>query len=188
MLHQTKSVEEKQLAFIENELLREGGSEEVRDKDPSAYLFRRDFGTHLSILGLSEAEIEYIIGHDIEDPYETRNEFVSEEKLYEIKEKLKHRPLFNSADWKDQTIKIPAGKGKEYVRTIPGPQKIILSNEASQVKVRVKSMEPEDAIGVEVIVHPHETVLYADQFCSAGEERGGRTISILRKYHELYDG
>ena len=187
LLHQTKSVEEKQLAFIENELLREGGSEEVRDKDPSAYLFRRNFGTHLSILGLSEAEIEYIIGHDIEDPYETRNEFVSEEKLCEIKKKLNQRPLFNNADWREQAIKIPAGKGKEYVRTIPGPQKIILSNEASQVKVRVKSMEPEDAIGVEVIMNPHETVLYSDQFLSVGEGNEGRTISVLKKYHELYD-
>ena len=65
-------------------------------KDPTAYLFRRNFGTHLHILGLSEPEIEYVIGHDIDDPYETRNEFVNEEKLFAIKQKMDRRPLVNS--------------------------------------------------------------------------------------------
>ena len=65
-------------------------------KDPTAYLFRRNFGTHLHILGLSEPEIEYVIGHDIDDPYETRNEFVNEEKLFSIKQKMDRRPLVNS--------------------------------------------------------------------------------------------
>ena len=45
---------------------------------------------------MSEPEIEYVIGHDIDDPYETRNEFVNEEKLFAIKQKMDRRPLVNS--------------------------------------------------------------------------------------------
>ena len=83
------------MTYIDAELQR-AANEKQFEKDPSAYLFRRNFGTHLFILGLSEAEIQYVVGHDIEGLYETRNEFVNEERLLEIKQKMEQRPIFNA--------------------------------------------------------------------------------------------
>ena len=83
------------MTYIDAELQR-AANEKQFEKDPSAYLFRRNFGTHLFILGLSEAEIQYVVGHDIEDLYETRNEFVNEERHLEIKQKMEQRPIFNA--------------------------------------------------------------------------------------------
>ena len=83
------------MTYIDAELQR-AANEKQFEKDPSAYLFRRNFGTHLFILGLSETEIQYVVGHDIEGLYETRNEFVNEERLLEIKQKMEQRPIFNA--------------------------------------------------------------------------------------------
>ena len=49
-------------------------------------------------MGLTEAEIQYIMGHDIEDPYESRNDFTNEDKLYQIKRKMELRPLVNTME------------------------------------------------------------------------------------------
>lgn len=92
ILFQSIKMKAAQLASINEDLQDEPASHNdglpfEDQKDPTAYLFRRNFGTHLHILGLSEPEIEYVIGHDIDDPYETRNEFVNEEKLLIIKQK-----------------------------------------------------------------------------------------------------
>ena len=65
------------------------------EKDPTAYLFRRNVATHLSILGLRRNEIEYIMGHDIEDERDSRNFFRNEDKLYPIAIKMHERPVVN---------------------------------------------------------------------------------------------
>ena len=67
----------------------------IIEKDPTTYLFRRNLATHLYILGLSESEIQYILGHDIEDPEDARNLYRNEEKLYKISQKMRRRPLVN---------------------------------------------------------------------------------------------
>lgn len=88
---------EKELAYIDAALSDPSLREALRlEKDPSAYLFRRNFGTHLYLLGLTEPEIQYVIGHDIENAYETRNEFVNEDRLWAIKCKMERRPILNS--------------------------------------------------------------------------------------------
>lgn len=66
-------ISEKMMAYLDRDLHRNEYAE-LKEKDATAYTFRRNFGTHLFILGLEEAEIQYIMGHDVEDPYETRNE------------------------------------------------------------------------------------------------------------------
>ena len=68
------------------------------EKDPTAYLFRRNFGTRMYHLGLSEAEVEYVIGHDIETELDTRAGFRNEEKLYPIYQKVHRRYILNSTD------------------------------------------------------------------------------------------
>ena len=70
-LFQEINMDAAQLAVIDGELRSADELSAVQEKDPTAYIFRRNFGMHLHILGLTDAEIQYVIGHDIEDPYET---------------------------------------------------------------------------------------------------------------------
>ncbi len=64
------------------------------EKDPTTYLFRRNFATHLYQLGLSLAEIQYCMGHEIEDPSLTRNFFADSERLYQLGTKFLDFPWY----------------------------------------------------------------------------------------------
>lgn len=66
---------------------------EIEEEDPTAYLLRRNNCRHLACLGFSEAEMQYLVGHAIESPVETRNYFVNEEHLSEMYERLKKHPF-----------------------------------------------------------------------------------------------
>lgn len=66
---------------------------QIDEKEPTTYLFRRNFATHLFLLGFSLDEIQYIIGHDVEDPYKTRNSFADEEVLQGLWARLQRHPV-----------------------------------------------------------------------------------------------
>lgn len=63
----------------------------LEEKDPTSYLFRRNYATHLHNLGLSEFLCEFIIGHEIQEQGVERNHFVSDEEQEKIQKVfLKH--------------------------------------------------------------------------------------------------
>lgn len=89
-------LEQEMLSLIDRDIRKPGRTEEgIAEKDPTAYLFRRNLGTHLYLLGLEESEIQYILGHDIEDDNDERSFFRNEEKLYPIAKKMALRPIVN---------------------------------------------------------------------------------------------
>ena len=93
------AIEQEILSLIDRDIRRPGRTEEgIKEKEPTAYLFRRNLGTHLYLLGLNESEIQYIMGHDIEDDNEERSFFRNEEKLYPIAMKMEKRPIVNTID------------------------------------------------------------------------------------------
>lgn len=65
----------------------------IEERDPTTYLFRRNIATHLYQLGFTLAEIQYFMGHDIEDPQLSRNMFQDVNRLKTIAEKLRRHPL-----------------------------------------------------------------------------------------------
>ena len=62
--------------------------ERFKEKDPTTYLLRRNFATWLYILGLTEKECFYYIGHKLDSNTKKRSDFVDEELLMRIKKKL----------------------------------------------------------------------------------------------------
>ena len=74
----------------------------VRKKDPTAYLFRRNGGSHLVAVNLPNDRIEYIMGHKIESSGMLRNDFVNPDILTEIKNKMEYRPYFGSLTMKNE--------------------------------------------------------------------------------------
>ena len=92
-------LKQEMLALIDRDIRRPGRTEEgITEKDPTAYLFRRNLGTHLYLLGLEDSEIQYILAHEIEDENDERSFFRNEEKLYPIAKKMAMRPVVNLID------------------------------------------------------------------------------------------
>ena len=150
-------------------------------KDPTAYLFRRNFGTHLHILGLSEPEIEYVIGHDIDDPYETRNEFVNEEKLFAIKQKMDRRPLVNSD--LSEIERIDAGERLQLQHTAH----VRIPVDSAETEMHVTAIEPTDSIKVTLSSHPQNMRIKLNcRHYTVKASEYDRFVDTQQQYHKVY--
>lgn len=63
------------------------------EKDPTPYLFRRNYATHLYCLGFPEAEIQYLIGHEIEDYQRYRNFYTNLDEINSFFERMEMHPF-----------------------------------------------------------------------------------------------
>ena len=155
---------------------------DLREKDPTTYLLRRNLGTHLYLLGLDEAEIQYIMGHSIEDPYIIRNHFENEDLLYEIYRKMKNRPLLNDSDPYETALEINAGHCYHTVSSEPEVQLSVSPNGQSELQMNLSCDEPCASITVEakpavkmqlIKVPPHT-------------KKVSRRTNIIEEYHRTY--
>ncbi len=69
---------------------------QIEDKEPTTYLFRRNCATHLYQLGFSPAEIQYWMGHEIEDVHIMRSFFADPDKIYALKERWDRHPVLKA--------------------------------------------------------------------------------------------
>ena len=68
-------------------------SMQIEEKDPTTYLFRRNFATHLYQLGFTPSEIQYWMGHEIEDPFTQRSFYADPDQIYGLKAKWEQHPV-----------------------------------------------------------------------------------------------
>ena len=66
---------------------------QIEEKEPTTYLFRRNCATHLYQLGFAPSEIQYWMGHEIEDPFTKRSFFADPDQIYALKEKWSRHPV-----------------------------------------------------------------------------------------------
>ena len=153
------------LMVLDRDLSEDKMSEILNEKDPSAYLLRRNFATHLQILGLSVSEIQYLLGQNVDDAYESRNDFVDDDRIYDMAIKMKERPLVNevSSDEKEMNISVSA--------------KIC-------EKINIKNGEPNTGVTVNISdISPNVTVkVYNNSY----DRKYDRTIQIINEYHDRY--
>ena len=147
----------------------------------TAYLFRRNFGTHLHILGLSEPEIEYVIGHDIDDPYETRNEFVNEEKLFAIKQKMDRRPLVNSDFSQIERIDVGDRLQLQHAACVQIPV------HSAETEIHLAANEPTDNIKVSLSSHPQNMRIQLNcRRYTVKATEYDRFVDTQQQYHKVY--
>lgn len=114
------------------------------EKDPTAYLLRRNFATHLAILQLSEAQISYVMGHVIMDPQTKRRDFVDERELYNIKMKLDERPYIYFTAAEPMVIT----EDEQSVAIDRYDQTFVIRIKGRHVHLQVSAKEPTDKIVV----------------------------------------
>ena len=163
-IFQEIGLEPRTLAYIEAEVSENDLEHVINEKDPTAYLLRRNYATHLAILGFSNAEIQYLIGHDVEDAYEVRNEFVDDDRLHLMYEKLLQRPLLNDMD-DNNTVTLTIGPLEE-------------------VRVGVVGKEPGDDIHISV--RKLGSDISAISYSGHHAPKYDRTINIMAEYHRQY--
>ncbi|MCF2617847.1 site-specific integrase [Oscillibacter valericigenes] len=179
-------VPEAELAYIDIELEQNRFAfDGVREKDPTVYLCRRNLGTHLYILGLEEPQIQYILGHDIQDPYASRNDYANEDKLYEIKTKLDRRPLVNMLSLPgDKPIIIKGDFAENFFGCCQKQFQVQVSN-ASKITLLSSAIKPQDQIRIRISVS--NAALEDGRIQVSGLPAAqGRTIDISTLYQSFY--
>ena len=178
----------RQMQAVRNEMKRSiemGENNDDLKLDATAYFLRRVFATSLSIVGLSEAEISYEIGHHIDDPMQSRNEFLAGEKLYIIRQKMAQRVIVNTA-YKEQRTNVLAlnqtvsfeGSGYRRFRVPKG---------ATGVSLIMSGKEPLDTITTEIQTNAEGEMMRV--LCSSGlltAEDYPRHLDILQDYHNNF--
>ena len=135
---------------------------------------------------MSESEIEYLIGHDIENAYETRNEYVNSDRLLKMKEKLDFRAVFNHSG-KIQSQLICQDRKEQRV-DMPLPGTIEFDANEGLLFIRLETNEPNDFICM-LFSENKETeinIISANQGSTESIYDEERTVNVLKKYHKEY--
>lgn len=155
-----------QVAVLDAELSEGKTASILKEKDPTAYLLRRNYATQMCILGLDNAEMQYLLGHCVEDAYESRNEFVDSERIYSMYRKLQNRAILNNTKDNDNSVKIR-----------------ICNN--STVKICATAVEPTDNVKISIKTDDSKSV-QTKWFEDSKKVSLSRTINILEQYKSGY--
>lgn len=166
------------LASLEIEMEEESARLEVTESNVTAYLLRRNFATHLKILGLDYPDIQYLLGHCIEDPYISRPDY-TDSKLYMLSQKMANRPLLN----KMTEDRMPVDLNREYY--FSGKEILDINVNDDIIKARIYAVEKEDSLTVKDISETNDISLQFYEEYKAYNPH--RIIDIIRKYVSDYE-
>ena len=114
----------------------------IDEKEPTIYLFRRNYATHACNLGLNANEVEFLIGHNIEEPGIYRHFFSSGEELEKLCRIMDSHPfcvLYEEMQKQSETEGTSTHNDETTLQVTIGPQ---------EQKVRIVANEPMDDIAV----------------------------------------
>lgn len=180
-VYEEVGIEKKTLAVIDAELTY-GSRLEIEERSASGYLCRHVFATMLGVLDLDETDIQFIIGHQIEDPNVRRSDLTGEDNLYRLKRELDKIPVLGGGGAEppvEYSAETPCfhWKGDGNLNAeIVGADRIVLS---------VKAKEAYDNLELNISA-PGMTVRGF-----ALEETSGaaaRRLDLTQDYRELFQG
>ena len=175
-------VNEDVVSYIDRRLHQDAGDMDLRVKDPTTYLLRRNLGTHLYLLGMNETEIQYIMGHSIEDPYIIRNHFGNEDLLYEIHQKMKNRPFLNDLYPYMREVGLGDAYRYHHVASAPEIHLTAASQEKSTLLLNLVCDEP----CAEIEINAPHTVRTEVITAPPHAKSLSRRTNIIKKYHGVY--
>ncbi|MGN0488437.1 MAG: tyrosine-type recombinase/integrase [Ruminococcus sp.] len=178
--------DERLLQAAEEELIESSKSgidiedEVVQRKEATTYLLRRNFATHILILGLDDVEIQYVMGHKIEDPSFNRNDLNNPDKLYAISKKLNERALVGAHDYEDSSL------------TKLTDEPLIINSQNSfdfefsgEAYIQLNTDEPSDDLRIR-FHNPTGSELKGTCFVIPLDEDYSKNVNVLTEYHNAY--
>ena len=177
-------IESDVLAYLDYEIMKGEDPVIVKEKEPTSYLMRRNFGTQMVIICMKESEIQFLLGHDITDAYETRNEKVCFKDLKEMSIKMNERGIFNR---KAERIDIPhLDYNTEIKINTDSITHLEIGLEENDIlQLRISSAEPNGRIGVK-IASEEDYQIEKTEYRTPPNYPNDRTINILDSYHKTY--
>lgn len=159
--------------------------EDILTRDPTAYFLRRVGATGMAMVGLTEPEIAYCIGHDIEDPRETRNGFLRTDKLLEIKKKLDKRAVVNGAYQTEEAVALVPGQTAAICGS--GRKIFKVPPETKRVHMHLQTEEPLDVGHVTVTAGSANSRMRID-YCQYELPASGYPVEldVVQDYHRIY--
>jgi len=143
-------IEKSELALLYQMIFSHESKEaQLDEKEPSTYLFRRNSATHLYQLGFTSDEIQYWLGHDIEDPHISRNAFADEDTLYRLSQMFQYHPLY--AMFNTTTETMVTLDNKPYSSSTANTLTLNLDGSFSKFLIDLKANEPNQPISVSII-------------------------------------
>ena len=153
-------IESNQLVVLQQEINESKNEVIFEEKEPTAYLLRRNYATKLKILGLTITQIQYLMGHDIEDPYHSRSNLNNDEELSIISKKILEMPFYNEL------------KNKSII-------KLELENEVKLISI--ETLEPTAPLEIKLL---NEEGIEITVINSEQEYKLERTVDISEKLFE----
>lgn len=152
------------------------------EKDPTAYILRRQYCTDLHIVGCCQEEIQYAMGHRIDNAAIDRRDFRNEDKITSLAEKVVKRPFVNrdvlnrkettmsgnyyhNKDFHSETIRIPCRKGK--------------------IMIRIRSHEPLTASSISIDL-PKSMKAECCYYQTKNLAPQRKEVNVLNDYYETY--
>ena len=136
----------------------------------------------MAILQLTQAQLEYVIGHVIEDPQTKRSDFRDERELYAIKLKMDMRPILNDVNMLSSSIirKNQALQLSQYAyECIVEPDSV--------TRLTVSAKEPGDSVKVTVLLKNGAQV--TEKYLLYGKgypHHFASDTNILKAYHDAF--
>ena len=143
----------------------------------TAYLLRRNFATHLKILGLDYPDIQYLLGHCIDDPYIDRPDY-TDSKLFMLSKKMENRPLVNQPSGDHIAVR------NNTEQTISGNKILDVDRNNGVIKLHIHALEKNDALRVKNLSENDNVV--ADFYEGYKPFETHRNIDVLKKYKSDY--
>lgn len=174
------NINPKILACLDFELKQDENWVTVREKEATAYCFRRNSVTIFSFLGLTDAEISYLIGHQITEGTLTRNEYTNPDMLYRLWEKIHGRHVCGEdAPWMTELYVEESG---QLTYSGAGPVCLKIPDGAGRVTLRVAAMEQGDPLRVSFPDGTPPGFMIATQDIPRSMEQ----VNVLKQYKKLY--
>ena len=161
------------LSSLEIEMEEEIQRLEVTESNVTAYLLRRNFATHLKILGLDYSDIQYLLGHCIEDPYINRPDY-TDSKLYILSKKMENRPLVNFPAENQFSLK------QNTEQVLSGNKIINIKGNGNTVKVQINALEKNDTLSIKMLSKGKNVTV--DLYEDYKSYDLNRDLDILKKY------
>lgn len=158
----------------------------LSEKEPTAYLLRRNFGTMLQLLDFTREEIEYLMGHSILSIEKTRNYFSNSDMLYNMKLKMDNRPYFSSSYSVEKAICAEPQKTINIKNAYKQIIRVQQSAHNNKIVVRFKARNQNDDINVRVN-SDGQTPLDIEVYSAYDDNPpNDETLSVLKLLHKRY--
>ena len=167
-----------------NELLDQRFANAYGERDVTAYLFRRNFATHMVILGMDSDTIHYLMGHVFDDEEVTKARYTNGDMLRQIGERMRQRPIINQ--WLDNKADIVTLSGNQSISgTANGPTVFTINPEGKTATV-IGFLKPKGAAELKISLE-YEAVPESGEIILTPEKLQIESkVSELVTYRRIY--